>query len=77
MSKRKAGAAADYAKRAIERLLWLLDHAESEQAQVSAAKELLNRVRGGGGEADANAAALEEAVARLRDLRGAREGKAR
>lgn len=67
---RKPGAEAKlrrYGDQALERLAWLMQHAESEQAQVAAAKELLERA--GGPMADAAPQGLESVVDRLRQLR--------
>lgn len=57
-----------YGDQALERLAWLMQHAESEQAQVAAAKELLERAGG----VDAGATApqgLDAVVDRLRRMR--------
>jgi len=57
-----------YGDQALERLAWLMQHAESEQAQVAAAKELLERA--GGGTAGApESQGLDAVVDRLRQLR--------
>lgn len=57
-----------YGDQALERLAWLMQHAESEQAQVAAAKELLERA--GGGVAGApESQCLDAVVDRLRQLR--------
>ncbi len=56
-----------YGDQALERLAWLMQHAESEQAQVAAAKELLERA--GGPMPDAAPQGLESVVDRLRQLR--------
>lgn len=73
-SKRKAAARAKptgklqrYGDQALERLAWLMQHAESEQAQVAAAKELLGRA--GGPLPDAAPEGLQSVVDRLRQLR--------
>lgn len=66
------GASADYGARALRRLAWLMENAGSEQAQVAAAKELLDRASGAaspGPGADGKSG-MEEVVARLRELRG-------
>lgn len=59
-----------YGEQALERLAWLMQHAESEQAQVAAAKELLERSDGPGGRGAADGKGLGEVVAKLRALRG-------
>ncbi len=61
----------DYGPRALRRLAWLMENAESEQAQVAAAKELLDRLHGA---ADADEG-MERVVARLRELRPAPAGQ--
>lgn len=60
-----------YGDQALERLAWLMENAESEAAQVAAAKELLDRVAGRCAPAagDASRPGLDEVVARLRQLR--------
>ena len=73
--KKKAAPAAKlrrYGDQALERLAWLMQHAESEQAQVAAAKELLERAGGGGMGGSAGGEApqdLGDVVDRLRRLR--------
>jgi hypothetical protein len=66
-----------YGDKAMQRLAWLMEHAESEQAQVAAAKELLDRVAGrpaASGEGEARPG-LDDVVARLRTIRtGKRDG---
>lgn len=57
-----------YGDQALERLAWLMQHAESEQAQVAAAKELLERA-GGGATGAPESQGLEAVVDRLRQLR--------
>jgi hypothetical protein len=57
-----------YGDQALERLAWLMQHAESEQAQVAAAKELLERA-GGGAVGAPEPQGLEAVVDRLRQLR--------
>lgn len=57
-----------YGDQALERLAWLMQHAESEQAQVAAAKELLERAGGTRGDAEAPQG-LDAVVDRLRQLR--------
>ena len=68
---RDAAAMRRYGDTALRRLAWLMENAESEQAQVAAAKELLDRVAGRPvapveGEARPG---LDDVVARLRTLR--------
>lgn len=66
-----------YGDKALKRLAWLMENAESEQAQVAAAKELLDRVAGRPGAAGEGEArpGLDDVVARLSALRGkARDG---
>lgn len=79
-SKRRkiATSDADYGRRALRRLAWLMEHADSEQAQVAAAKELLDWAHGaaGAGMAQSAKAGMEGVVARLRELRLMRGGKA-
>lgn len=63
-----------YGEKALKRLAWLMENAESEQAQVAAAKELLDRVAGRPSAAAEGAArpGLDDVVARLRALRSGR-----
>lgn len=56
-----------YGDQALERLAWLMQHAESEQAQVAAAKELLERAGGSAGAPEPQG--LDAVVDRLRQLR--------
>jgi len=58
-----------YGARALARLAWLMEHAESEQAQVAAAKELLERGTGAGAAGEAAPQGLDEVVARLKAIR--------
>ncbi|MCC7047244.1 MAG: hypothetical protein IT562_11065 [Alphaproteobacteria bacterium] len=66
-----------YGEKALKRLAWLMENADSEQAQVAAAKELLDRVAGrpfAAAEGEARPG-LDDVVARLRALRaGRRDG---
>lgn len=57
-----------YGDQALERLAWLMQHAESEQAQVAAAKELLERA-GGCAAGAQESQGLDAVVDRLRQLR--------
>jgi hypothetical protein len=74
---RDAAALRRYGDKAMRRLAWLIKHAESEQAQVAAAKELLDRVAGrpgttGNGDARPD---LDDVVDRLCVIRaGKRDG---
>ncbi len=69
VSRRPVGGAKlkRYGDQALERLAWLMQHAESEQAQVAAAKELLERA--GGPTSGAEQQGLADVVGRLRQLR--------
>ena len=58
-----------YGDQALERLAWLMQHAESEQAQVAAAKELLERA-GGATAGGCEPQGLADVVGRLRQMRG-------
>lgn len=66
--------ARQFGARALKRLVWLMENASSEQAQVAAAKELLERVHGPAGPSAASAgdAGLRQVVTRLSALRRAR-----
>lgn len=79
--KRRAagGETGDYGARALRRLAWLMENAESEQAQVAAAKELLGRAYDVTGAASGSGAesGMDGVVARLRELRLLRGGRAR
>lgn len=68
---RRSGNSQQLEERALRRLAWLMENAGSEQAQVSAAKELLDRMCGPAGAAHAqeDCEGLEQVVARLRELR--------
>jgi hypothetical protein len=74
---RKAETMRLYGDKALKRLAWLMENADSEPAQVAAAKELLDRVAGrpaATGDGDARAG-LDDVVARLRAMRpGKRDG---
>ena len=79
--KRRAagGEAGDYGARALHRLAWLMENAESEQAQVAAAKELLDRAHDAAGAVSRPGAesGMDGVVARLRELRLMRGERAR
>lgn len=67
------GGAGDYGVRALRRLAWLMENAESEPAQVAAAKELLDRAHGAAGAESG----MDGVVVRLRELRLLRGKRAR
>ena len=76
--QRRDAPSEQFGARALQRLAWLMENAESEQAQVSAAKELLDRVRGPSSAQSSSAGdnGLRQVVARLRELRPRRGAKA-
>lgn len=69
---RRRRSSAPLEQRALKRLAWLMENAGSEQAQVAAAKELLDRLPGAGA---AGGAGLEDVVARLRQLRASSDAR--
>ena len=71
VNERNAATMRLYGDKALKRLAWLLENADSEQAQVAAAKELLDRVAGRAatpGDGDTRSG-LDDVVARLRAMR--------